>query len=264
MLLSAFSPVLYQHTLPNTLVLTHTHTHTLWQVESFSFLSVRLHPYIFHIQKCSQRNWVNQLQACAITDVLLQHTDLLLFNNQACFELLFPLVPLAQRSVHHAGGEKNWWIAEHLTNILLSPPPFHSRWQARVIRFFFVFQFYSSRKTGNKATWGYLTTASHHNKSKMFKRTQRNYGPFSAWVNFERKARIDSEQPSKLDYEIKYWTYSVWRIEARLKGSKYNGSGYPLRGKTTEKHDRLSYVSQFGDNRVQQGVAELSCCNWMK
>ena len=69
--------------------------------------------------------------------------------------------------------------------------------------------FRGSRKTGNTTKQCYLTTALHHNKSKMFKGTQRNYGPFSAQVNFERKAQIDSEQLSKLDHEIKYWMYSV-------------------------------------------------------
>lgn len=80
-------------------------THTFWQVESFSFLSVCLHPYIFHIEEYTQRNSTNHLQVCSISDVLRQHANLLLFNNQACFELLFPLVPLAQRSVHHAEGK---------------------------------------------------------------------------------------------------------------------------------------------------------------
>lgn len=93
----------------------------------------------------------------------------------------------------------------------------------------------------------------------MFKEIQRNYGSFSASVNFERKAKIDSEQLSKYDYEIKYWIYSFWHIEARLKGSEYSESGYPLRGKTggesTYKHDALWNVSQYEYSTVKQGVA---------
>lgn len=80
-------------------------------------------------------------------------------------------------------------------------------------------------------------------------------------MNFERKAQIDSEQLSKLDYEIKYWTYSVWRIEAWLKGRESSESGYPLRPKTSGwEHPKTWHALKCEPNLqktvVQQGVAE--------
>lgn len=78
----------------------------------------------------------------------------------------------------------------------------------------------------------------------MFQEIRRNYGPFSARVNFEEKAQIDSEQLSTLDGEIKYWRYSLWRTEARLKGSEHGESGYPLRGETGGR-EHLKNMTHF-------------------
>lgn len=129
-------------------------------------------------------------------------------------------------------GRKTGELRSISRNILFSPAPLYHQRQVRVIWFFFSLFICGSRETGNAAKQRYLTTAVHHNKSKMFQEIRRNYGPFSARVNFEGKAQIDGEQLSMLDGEIKYWTHSVWRTEARLKGSEHGESGYPLRGKT--------------------------------
>lgn len=224
------SPLSHTNTLRQILWLWHTHSGR-WRVSLFS-LSASVPLDFTYIATYTQRNWTNHLQVRSIFDALLQHANLLLLNNQARFELPFPPVALTWSSVHHA-GEKNWWAAEHLTKHLVLPCTILSSTTSKSNLIFFLFLFIrGSRETGNAAKQRYLTTAVHHNKSKMFQEIRRNYGPFSARVNFERKAQIDGEQLSMLDGEIKYWTYSVWRTEARLKGSEHGESGYPLRGKT--------------------------------
>lgn len=69
-----------------------------------------------------------------------------------------------------------------------------------------------------------------------------------------------SEQLSKLDYEIKYWTYSVWHRRARLKGSEYSESGYPVReekgGWEHLEMWRIWNVSQFQEDSVKEGVTK--------
>lgn len=69
----------------------------------------------------------------------------------------------------------------------------------------------------------YLTTALHHNKSKMFKRNTAELRPlFRLSELWKKKAQIDRQ---RTDVQVRLWDkdigiYSVWRMEARLKGSE--------------------------------------------
>lgn len=163
-----------QPTAPNTLALTHTHSGR-WTV---SLPPLRLPPStIFHIRECTQRNWTNHLQVCFVFDALQEHANLLLFNNQACFELPFP--PRSFGSEMCAPGQEK--TAEHLTKhlILLSTFSQSVASESNLIFFFFSNSWFQRDwKHGKKQ--GNLTTAVRHNKCKMLKEIQRNHGPFSA------------------------------------------------------------------------------------
>lgn len=123
--------------------------------------------------------------------------------------------------IQGSGGELVNCTASH--EHLVLPPQFSNQWQVTVIRFSFFIC--GSRKTGNTTKQCYLTTALRHNKSKMFKENAAELRTLFRLSKVWKK----SEQLSKLDYEIKYWTYSVWHRRARLKGSEYSESGYPVR-----------------------------------
>lgn len=165
-----FLPPSLSHTNTQRQILWLWHAHSgRWRVSLFS-LSASIPLYFTYIHTHRGIEQIIYKSAPSLT-----HS----YNMPICFFSIIKLafssrflpVPLVWRSVHHAN-------CEHLTNILFFPPPFYNQWQVRVIRFFFFIR--SSRKTGNTTKQCYLTTAVHHNKSKMFKEIQRNYGPFSA------------------------------------------------------------------------------------
>lgn len=146
-------------------------------------------------------------------------------------------------------------------NIIFNLPLYYDHWQARVIRH--VHLNCGSRQT-EKAIKLYLTTAVHHSKSTEI---QQNCGPCSVQLNFEQKAQLDGEQLSKLNYEIKYWTYSVWHIEGMAE-SKW----LRLEEENTlkPKQNTLWFVSQFGESKIQksttaqQNLSNLCTIIWNK
>lgn len=139
--------------------------HALWQVECLSFLSASCSLYFTCMH--TRRNWTNHLQVYSIFDTLLQHTNLLLFNNQACFKLLFFScsfgMEICAQNVHHTGGGTG---ELHISQAFCSSSTILKSMTSKSNHFFFIS---GSRRTGNTTKHCYLTTAFHHNKSKMFK-----------------------------------------------------------------------------------------------
>lgn len=140
--------------------------YTFWQVECVSFLCIT------HGWMHAHRAPTNHLQVFYICDVLpTTHTNLFLFSNSTGYELLFAscVHKLCKRQEGKLGNiSRNIYVSLH--RVIGRDMKGDLFWSA------------------NTTKHGYLTTALEQNKSKMFWEMQRIHGPFSALVNFERKA----------------------------------------------------------------------------
>lgn len=129
--------------LPSSLSHTNTRRQILWLWHTHSgrwSVSLFCVPLFYISHTYTQRNWTNHLQVCSIFDALLQEANLLLFNNQAYFELPSLPVVLTWRSVLKPCIMQGRKLVNCRTSHehLVLPSPFYSQWQVRVIQFFSV------------------------------------------------------------------------------------------------------------------------------